>query len=53
MSPPNLENEDPTLLKITPRDNEIGELKYKTGKHDHQNNLKTLKVINDEYKKKY
>ena len=49
---PNLENEDPTLLKIATKDNEIKELKYKTEKHDHENLLKSLKIDNYYYKKK-
>ena len=54
MSPyPNLKNEDPTMLIITTKDNEIKELKYKTEKQDHENVLKILKINNKYYKKKY
>ena len=49
---PNLNNE-PELLKIKTRDDEIKNLKYQTEKHDHENILKSLKVDNDYYKKKY
>ena len=49
---PNLNNE-PELLKIKTRDDEIEALKYQTEKHDHENILKSLKVDNDYYKKKY
>ena len=34
-------------------DDKIKDLKYKTGKHDHENILKSLKIDNDYYKKKY
>ena len=49
---PNLNNE-PEILKIKTRDNEIENLKYQTEKHDHENILKSLKVDNEYYKKKY
>ena len=49
---PGLKNE-PELLKIKTRDDEIKNLKYQTEKHDHENILKSLKVDNDYYKKKY
>ena len=49
---PNLNNE-PELLKIKTRDDEIKNLKYQTEKHDHENILKCLKSDNDYYKKKY
>ena len=49
---PDLKNE-PELLKIKTRDDEIKNLKYQTEKHDHENILKSLKVDNDYYKKKY
>ena len=48
---PYLKNE-PELLKITTRDDEIKHLKYQTEKHDHQNILKPLKIDNDFFKKK-
>ena len=50
---PNLKNEDPTLLKITTKDDENKELKYRTEKHDHENILKSLKSDSESYKKKY
>ena len=49
---PDLRNE-PDLLKIKTRDDEIKNLKYQTEKHDHENILKTLKIDNYYYKKKY
>ena len=49
---PNLNNE-PELLKIKTRDDEIENLKYQTEKHDHENILKSLKSDNEYYKKKY
>ena len=52
MTYPDLKNE-PELLKIKTRDDEIKALKYQTEKHDHENILKSLKVDNDYYKKKY
>ena len=47
-----LKNE-PELLKIKTRDDEIKNLKYQTEKHDHENILKSLKSDNEYYKKKY
>ena len=49
---PDLKNE-PELLKIKTRDDEIKSLKYQTEKHDHGNILKSLKSDNKSYKKKY
>ena len=49
---PDLKNE-PKLLKIETRDDEIKILKYQTEKHDHENILKSLKNDNGYYKKKY
>ena len=48
---PNLIDE-PELLKIKKRDDEIKNLKYQTEKHDHENILKSLKIDNDYYKNK-
>ena len=48
---PNLNNE-PELLKIKTRADEIKNLKYQTENHDHENILKSLKNDNDYYKKK-
>ena len=42
---------EPDLLNIKTRDDEIKNLKYQTGKHDHENILKGLKIDNDNYKK--
>ena len=47
-----LKNE-PELLKIKTRGDEIKNLKYQTEKHDHENILKSLKIDNEYYKKKY
>ena len=49
---PDLKN-DVELLKIKTRDDELKNLKYQTEKHDHENILKSLKVDNEYYKKKY
>ena len=49
---PDLKNE-PELLKIRTRDDQIKNLKYQTEKHDHENILKSLKSDNEYYKKKY
>ena len=43
----------PYFKKITTRDNEIEDIKFKTGKHDHENILKILKIDNENFKKKY
>ena len=47
---PDLKNE-PELLKIETRDDEIKSLEYQNGKHDHENILKSLKADNEKYKK--
>ena len=47
-----LENE-PKLLKIRARDDEIKDLKYQTEKDVHENILNSLKNHNEYYKKKY
>ena len=49
---PDLKNER-ELLKIKTRDDETKALKYQTEKHDHENILKSLKVDNEYYEKKY
>ena len=46
-------NNEPEILKIKTRDDEIKNLKYQTEKHDHENILKGLKNDNEYYKKKY
>ena len=43
---PDLKNE-PVLLKIKTRDDEIKSLNYQTEKHDHENILKSLKTDNE------
>ena len=48
---PNLNNE-PELLKIKTRDDEIKDSKYRSEKHDHENILKSHKIDNENYKKK-
>ena len=52
MTYPNLNNE-PELLKIKSKDDQLKELQYKTEKHDFENILKSLKTDNESYKKKY
>ena len=59
MTYPNLNNE-PDLLKIKTKDDEIKNLKYETEnlkncneRHNHEIILKSLKVDNEYYKKKY
>ena len=52
MTYPNINNE-PELLKLKTRDDEIKVLKYQTEKHDHENILKSPKIDNEYYKKKY
>ena len=42
---PNLKIEDPTLLKITTKDDQLKELQYRTEKHDHENILKLIMNI--------
>ena len=49
---PDLKNE-PELLKIKTKDDQLKELQYRTKKHDHENILKSLKSDNETYKKKY
>ena len=49
---PDLKNE-PELLKLKTRDDEIKNLKYQTEKHDHEIILKSLKTDNEKYKKTY
>ena len=47
---PNINNE-PELLKIKTRDDEIKKLKFQTERHDHGNILKSLKIDKDSYRK--
>ena len=44
-------NNEPELLKIKTRDDEIKNWKYQTEKHDHENILQSLKVDNEYLKK--
>ena len=44
---------EPELLKIKTKDDEIKELKYIYEKHDHEKIIKSLKIDNEYYKKKY
>ena len=46
-------NNDPELLKIKSKDDEVKDLKYRIEKHDRENLLKSLKNDNEYYKKKY
>ena len=46
-------NNEPELLKIKTRDDEIKNLKYQTEKHDHEDLLKSLKIDIEYYKKNY
>ena len=46
-------NTETKLLKMKTRDDEIKILKYQTEKHDHENILKSLKIDNEYYKKKF
>ena len=50
---PKLKPDDVELLKTKTKDDQLKELQYKTEKHDHENILKSLKVDNEYYKKKY
>ena len=52
MTYPNINNE-PDLLKIKTREDEIKNLKYQTEKHNHENILQSLKSDNEYYKKKH
>ena len=46
-------NKEQEILSMKTRDDEIKELKYQTETHDHENMLKSPKIDNDYYKKKY
>ena len=52
MAYPSLNN-DPELLKIKTKDDQLKELQYRTEKHDHENILKSLEADNEKYKKIY
>ena len=49
---PDLKNE-PELLKIKTKDDQLEEVQYRQEKYDHENILKSLKIVNEYYKKKY
>ena len=49
---PDLKNE-PELLKIKTKDDQLKEVQFRQKKYDHENILKSLKVDNEYYKKKY
>ena len=49
---PNINNK-PELLKMKTRYDEIKILKYQLEKHDHENIIKSPKIENEYYKKKY
>ena len=46
-------NNDPELLEIKIKDDEIKVSKYRNKKHDHDILLKSPKIDNEHYKKKY
>ena len=46
-------NNDPELLKIKTKDDEIKDSKYRSERHDHEIILKSLKIEKVYYKKKY
>ena len=50
---PKLKTGDVELLKTKTKHDQLKELQYKTEKHDFENILKSLKVDNEYYKKKY
>ena len=49
---PDLKNE-PELLKIKTKDDQLKELQYRTEKHDHENILNSLMADNEKFKKIY
>ena len=49
---PNINNK-PELLKIKTKDDEIKDLKYRSEKHDVEKILKSIKIDNEYYKRKY
>ena len=52
VSPLNLKNEVPVLVKLTTKDDELKELKNKPEKDEHEKFLKIPKLDNDFYRKK-
>ena len=53
MSLRNLETKDPNFKKITTKDAEIEEIKYRTEKHDYESFLKSLRIDIGYYEIKY
>ena len=49
---PDLKNK-PELLKIKTKDDQFKEVQYRQEKYDHENILKSRKVDDEYYKKKY
>ena len=52
MSYPKINN-DPELLKVKTRDDEMKDMKYKTEKYDHENIIKSLKIDKDHSNQNY
>ena len=50
---PNLKTDDVELLKIKTKDDQLKEVQYKQEKYDHENIIKSLKIDDEYYKKKY
>ena len=50
---PNLKTDDVEFLKIKTKDDQLKEVQYRQEKDDHENFLKSLKIDNEYYKKKY
>ena len=48
-----MKTDDVELLKIKTKCDQLKKLQYKTEKHDHENILKSLKIDNEFFKKKY
>ena len=46
-------NNEPELLKIGSKDDQLKELQYRTEKHDHENILKSPQSDSESYRKKY
>ena len=49
----NLKTDEVELLEVKTKDDQLKELQYKTEKHDHEIILKSLKIDNGYYRKKY
>ena len=46
-------NNDPELINIKTKYDQIKEFKYRTERHDHENILNSLIIDNEYYRKKY